>query len=80
MPECRTCGAPITWARTHKDKTMPLDADPVPTGDFVIVAHVATPHGMAPLVEKVTADTADRDRYTTHFVTCPDRDEHRRPR
>ncbi len=28
MNACRTCGAPIIWARTAKNKAIPLDAEP----------------------------------------------------
>lgn len=80
MPECRSCGAPITWARTKKDKTIPLDTNPVPGGNLVIVGRVKTEHGMAPLVAMADADNTDRDHYVAHFSTCPAAEKHRSAR
>jgi hypothetical protein len=52
---------------------MPLDALPDPTGMFTLergtVTHV--PADDRPALEI---------RYTSHFATCPDADEHRKPR
>lgn len=68
---CRTCEAPIIWATTKSGVSMPLDEQPTPKGNMVIVAG-KTWH----------ANEADRrlhrSLYTSHFATCPDADEHRR--
>ena len=72
---CRSCGAPIRWVRTRAGKAMPLDAQPVATGNVV-------------LGEDGTARTLTRkqvmlggivgDRYTSHFATCANASQHRR--
>ena len=37
MSSCSRCGAEITWLRTAKrDKAMPLDAEPTPTGTVIV--------------------------------------------
>ncbi len=33
---CSSCGAPIIWIKTPKNKSMPLDATPNPDGNVVI--------------------------------------------
>lgn len=74
---CRSCGAPIWWAMTPKGRRIPLNAPgdhPHPnlavwrddTG--VLRASPTPPEGLT-----VTATTS-------HFATCPQADEHRRPR
>lgn len=67
--KCRTCGAPIFWAKTQAGKAIPIDKEPVPRGNMVVtdgVAIVVKPHdGLA---------------YVSHFATCAQSDQHRRPR
>ena len=67
MPKCRTCPALIVWAKTEKGKNIPLDAEPEKR--FVIIRN----DGDAPVVKLV-------ETYQTHFVSCPNSNEHRRPR
>lgn len=76
--ECRSCGAPIVWARSvTTGRALPVDADPTPTGNLRL-----TPgHDGRPRAE-VTGppsllDTEDGDRYVSHFATCPNADDHR---
>lgn len=72
MSTCRSCGAPITWAKTDKGKAMPLDAEPTPAGNLELDGG---------RVRFVTPDAnATTSRYTSHFATCPDAVSHRRPR
>lgn len=75
LAECRSCGAPIVWATTEKGKKMPVDTEPVSDGKFIL--------------EEEDDDSArkalfigDRDpysgpRYSSHFSTCPNADQHR---
>ncbi len=69
MARCRSCGAEVIWATTANDKPMPLDATPDPKGLFVVEGGVA---------RRATAE--DGYRYTSHFATCPQADQHRRAR
>lgn len=71
MATCKTCEAPIVWAIWETTgKPHPVDAKSVATGDLVIV------NGK---VRKATAQDTKlhRDRYTSHWDTCPDREEWR---
>lgn len=80
VANCRSCDAPIVWCRTRAGKNMPVDADPVEDGDFCIAdgddgkplaVHVKSYPGKVP---------HDVERYTSHFATCPNADQFRRPR
>lgn len=63
---CRSCGAPITWYQTTgTGKAMPFDADP-PVDHTESMAVVG-------LVDYI-------DAAHTHFRTCPQAAEHRKPR
>ncbi len=65
---CRSCGAEILWAITENARRIPLDA----TSERRFTMVSVTPLG-EPVVRQV-------DTYATHFSTCPNADEHRRPR
>lgn len=67
---CRSCGAPIVWARTVKGKSMPVDAAPAEGGNVELVpeptgsAMRAIVHGQAPL--------GGPPLHFSHFATCED--------
>lgn len=82
VKRCRSCGAPVIWTVTHKGKWMPVDAAPVEggnirlrseaDGDRVIAEYPGREHpGLF--------DDADRARYVSHFATCPESDDWRKP-
>ena len=77
MSACRSCGAPIKWARTPKGRRIPLDPDPVPDGNIVLRGGVA--HVDGPAAGGFFDDGAG-ERYVSHFATCPNARSHRRPR
>ena len=60
---CRSCRAPIVWARTTAGRLMPLDPTPTDAGNVEIINGHAVVHGQAPL--------AHRNLYMPHFATCP---------
>lgn len=71
---CRSCQAPVIWVRTEAGKAMPVDAEPVPNGNLLLVAEQG----------KVIAyvrepDMLNTSRYVSHFVTCGQADVWRRP-
>jgi hypothetical protein len=68
--KCRSCGAPIIWAKTKNDKTIPLDATPTADGNLLLVDGVAR----APEV----TDDVPFLQYKSHFATCPDAESFRR--
>lgn len=69
---CRSCGAPIRWARTAAGKHIPLDATPTPDGNVLL-----TEDGVATVVGGLHVWPPDALRWTAHFATCPNADEHR---
>jgi hypothetical protein len=70
---CRSCGAPIVWAKTTHGKSIPLDQDPSEEGTIVLLEGVA--HIFRKRPDQVTllrmGAPADTPFYTTHFATCP---------
>lgn len=71
MAKCRTCEAPVEWALMESGKMMPLDAVPSKDGRFVFIGGKAR-------LETLEDRALARPVYTSHFVTCPDRDLHRK--
>jgi hypothetical protein len=61
---CRSCGAPIRWFKTTKQKNIPCDLPP---------RKMAT-------VMKDGETVWIGDAYTVHWETCPNADQHRQPR
>ena len=77
---CKSCGAAIRWVTTLMGSRMPIDPEPSKQGNVLLVRG-----GTQARVVKSGADCRHlRERgdklYTTHFVTCPQAGEHRRPR
>jgi hypothetical protein len=74
MASCRSCNAPIIWAISERSgKPIPLDAAPVADGHgrFAIIRGVARAY--------IAEDARlGRDRYVSHFSTCPDAERFRR--
>jgi hypothetical protein len=76
--DCSTCGATILWVHTQKKKLMPLDAEPSPTGAFRKAGLDVDGTPMVAFVKPDDRPRASVPLFTSHFVTCPDRDLHRR--
>lgn len=78
MTSCRSCGAPIRWARTvGAGKSMPLDAEPSADGNVQLVG----PHEAAVVLaglDLYAAQQAGVPLYVSHFATCPHAANHRR--
>lgn len=71
LKTCRSCSAPIVWAKTANGKAMPLDAEPTAMGNVTLDGGV---------IRLSTADyNALGPRYTSHFATCPNAKGHRKP-
>lgn len=66
---CRSCGQIIDWAITENGRRMPLDPDPVDTGNLVVVDGVAHPPRLG---------DEELPRRVSHFATCPDAGVHRK--
>jgi len=72
---CKSCGAAIRWAQTENGRAIPLDADPVAGGNIELTT-VTNRHGAVVEVARISQD----GEWQSHFVSCPQADEHRRPR
>lgn len=85
-PRCRSCDAPIRWARKGGGKWMPLDHDPNEVGNVWLLSGRFFPDG-AQVIAHVGKDATpplDLDPtavgpYMPHFATCPRAGEHRKP-
>jgi hypothetical protein len=66
---CRSCNARIRWVKTEGGKQMPVDAELVAGGNIELR------NGLAVYV----APVAQVRRYVSHFATCPNAKQHRRP-
>lgn len=84
---CRSCDAPVMWARNAKTNGIePLDAEPRPDGNIQIIGTAEGRHGeQVPKVRHLLKGEAELPmlmdpppRYVSHFVTCPDAQEHRK--
>lgn len=76
---CSSCGAPIRWARTVNGKAMPLDADPVPSGN-VRLGWIGGKQVAILLTDPAERAAAQIEGpvYLPHFATCPNANEHRK--
>lgn len=85
---CRSCGAPMIWTTTEKGKKMPVDADPVEAErGFRLVDADGVPVDLSaeaveePLTAMFTVNPEPGEQlYVSHFGTCPDAAQHRKPR
>jgi hypothetical protein len=75
---CSSCNGGIIWAKTISGKKMPIDAAPVSHGN---IALEETREGLVAHVMSTKAlQDANCERYVSHFATCRDATQHRRPR
>jgi len=73
MSVCRSCEAEIEWAQTDAGKMMPLDAKPTDDGTFVLIGGKTRKANQGDLELR-------RPLHTSHFATCPNAAQHRKPR
>lgn len=81
MPDrgnCRSCDAPIVWAKTAANRRMPVDPDPHPAGNIRFVSD-----DLIDILGKKAANEArisGADLHRSHFATCSNADGHRKSR
>lgn len=80
MAKCKTCDAEIEWVITTTGSSMPVDADPVPDGNITLADPPPLGRSRTATVYKQTPMLEPGPYYVSHFVTCPDADQHRRTR
>lgn len=71
MADCASCGASLVWAMTTTGKRMPLDVVKVPGGKWII----SDTTGL--LIRRPSTIPMG---YEVHWATCPNSNQHRRPR
>jgi hypothetical protein len=74
---CRSCQARVLWATTEAGKAMPLDALPHPEGNILL--DKSTGRCRVQSGRDAAAEGAG-PRYRSHFATCPQARNWRRPR
>lgn len=73
---CKTCRAPIVWCETETGARMPLDAEPSPDGNTVVLGEVnGTPR--VRVLSQIELLVDERARFKSHFATCPQAASHR---
>jgi len=70
MNTCRSCGASIRWARTTNDRPIPLDAEPDPAGNVLLLGETAHVLGKGATVPLELAGDDDGTRWMPHHATC----------
>jgi len=65
---CRNCGENIIWTITRKGKRMPVDAEPVSKGKFILDPENEV--GDIPAVFIGDNDRYTGERYNSHFDSC----------
>ena len=82
MSRCRSCQAEIVWTVSERGRRMPIDADPYdgddPRGLFVLRHDPVA--GDTPIAVAAPRDAFPHEpHFRSHFTTCPQRDDWRRP-
>lgn len=76
---CRSCGAPILWAKgdSNAGKANPIDPEPVENGN---IALTFPQHAYEELRARYLrkGDVRTPPLYVSHFATCPNAKGHRR--
>lgn len=75
--QCRSCGADMVWVVTRKGKRMPLDPKPSEEGRFVYDGDDADGKPKVAYLRDGQLKFHTGERYTSHFATCPNADQHR---
>lgn len=80
IAKCRSCGAPVIWALTVKGNATCFDAQPNTEGTFVLRRGKRTATIYTKYVKTDDEEYAGEPRYTSHFASCPNADQHRKDR
>jgi hypothetical protein len=72
--ECRSCGAPIIWARTLTGRAMPVNAEPKEGGNVELSLRQGHMRATVHTTESVARHLGPQARSElrlAHFATCP---------
>lgn len=75
MSSCRACKRPIHWVSTITGQRLPLDRDPVPDGNVMLL-----PNGRCKIVPTEERAKCVAPLFKSHFATCPVAEQFRKPR
>jgi hypothetical protein len=78
--KCKSCDRPIVWCKMSSGKNMPLDPEPVADGNLVRMASVESGRAVFHAVVYRADKHEGFKRYRSHFVSCPQADQHRKRR
>lgn len=70
IAQCKSCHAPIIWGLTRNDTPMPIDAEPTPDGN-VLVLEDRSVVVLGPL-ELSIHNHDEQPLRMPHHATCPD--------
>lgn len=73
--KCRSCNADLYWA-SYRGKPHPVDREPLSNGGLVLTLSSAT--GVLSAEPYDPTQHLRRNRYASHFSTCPHAQAHRR--
>jgi len=73
---CRSCSAPIFFAKTRTGKNVPIDWTPRVDGNLPVICV----DGLAWILDKDEPDQANADHFVSHFATCPQAKKWRKPK
>ncbi len=73
---CRSCSAPIFFAKTCTGKNAPIDWTPRPDGNLQVMCV----DELAWILNKDEDDQANVDHFVSHFATCPQAKKWRKPK
>lgn len=71
---CKSCKAPVRWVLMANNRRGPLDREPNPDGNVLIVKGRGV---VATGAELQRARDEQEPLYMSHFATCPFADSHR---
>lgn len=75
--ECRSCKALVLWVVwEHSKKRMPINVTPAPSGTVVVAFRKASNQMMANVYRE--PEHIGRNRYESHFATCPQNEKWRK--
>lgn len=75
---CGSCHSEIEWATSEAGRAIPIDAQPVDDGNLAVRRVGNELHSR--VVKPDDELGPDEKRGVSHFATCPNANQHRKPR
>lgn len=73
ISQCRSCHKRIIWTTNiSSGKRMPVDADPVETGNIILVSGNDGPEARVLTNDELSRRATRSGLYVSHFTTCND--------